>query len=119
MGERRRMQKTSGGKIRKKVTGESLSSYYEEQKGGKKVEIGGKKGGYREQGMGSVGDAKEGATRVGGSPFSSRPSLTKKALEKGKGASSPFGREWKKRRDGKEAEKRIGRGPGVECAYLS
>ncbi len=26
-----------------KVTGESLSSYYEEQKGGKKVEIGGKK----------------------------------------------------------------------------
>lgn len=42
--ERRRMQKrTSGGKIREKVTGESLSSYYEEQKGGKKVEIGGKK----------------------------------------------------------------------------
>lgn len=38
--ERRRMQKrTSGGKIREKVTGESLSSYYEEQKG----EIGGKK----------------------------------------------------------------------------
>lgn len=63
LGERWRMQKTSGGKIRKKVTGESLSSYYEEQKGGKKVEIGGKKGGYREQGMGSVGDAKEGATR--------------------------------------------------------
>lgn len=38
------MQKrTSGEKIREKVTGESLSSYYEEQKGGKKVEIGGKK----------------------------------------------------------------------------
>lgn len=38
------MQKrTSGGKIREEVTGESLSSYYEEQKGGKKVEIGRKK----------------------------------------------------------------------------
>lgn len=80
--ERRRMQKrTSGGKIREEVTGESLSSYYEEQKGGKKVEIGGKK---------------EWIPR--GEKV--RPSLShggmKKALEKGKGAgvffSLPFGR---------------------------
>lgn len=89
------MQKrTSGGKIREKVTGESLSSYYEEQKGGKKVEIGGKKERWG-------GGTRWWRGRTHGEEV-------KEALEKGKGVgapSSPFplsgGREWKKQERGR------------------
>lgn len=60
------------------MTGESLSSYYEEQKGGKKVEIGGEKGG--------TGDGTRKKERV---------ALSLRPRKKGKGA-GPLGKKRKK-----------------------
>lgn len=60
------------------MTGESLSSYYEEQKGGKKVEIGGEKGG--------TGD---------GTRKNERVALSLRPRKKGKGA-GPLGKKRKK-----------------------
>lgn len=66
------------------MTGESLSSYYEEQKGGKKVEIGGEKGG--------TGDGTRKKERVA---LSLRPRGDEEGWKKGKGA-GPLGKKRKK-----------------------